>query len=185
VIPNEAETGDAWQAGQLGELVTGVLEPLIGKPFMELGRAADMMWIGFGDEVFAPTRRNPERRSARFRLHVSCPLRLDGATGVLIASSDIYRSAQNPDSREEFDWDKRGANLFDASVSAYWLSHRPGSSVVQSVSADAVGGLELGLSSGHAIKIFPSRSGAGEHWRYFEITGGEHFVVVPDFNKVS
>jgi hypothetical protein len=179
VIPDPVETTDAWRAGRLAELVRRVLEPLLGEPFMDLGRAADMVWMGFGDVVAAPTRRDPERRSARHRIHVSCPLRLDSRAAVLIASSDIYRPGQGRDESMPFEWDKPGANLFDASVAAFWAEHEPGSSVLESVDADAFGGLQLGLSSGHAIKIFPNRSGADEHWRYFEIDGGDHFVVLP------
>lgn len=182
VTPNDAETLDAWRAGRLHELVTRVLEPLIGEPFMDLGRAADMMWVGFGEEVLAPTQRNPDRRLARHRLHVSCPLRLDSVAAVLIASSDIYRRPRQPHSWVGFDdWDKPGANLFDASVAAYWLAHERGSALVDGISADPFGGLELRLSTGHAIRIFPNRSGVDEHWRYFDINNDDdHFVVVPN-----
>ena len=51
--------------------------------------------------------------------------------------------------------------------------------MLERVDADAFGGLQLGLSSGHAIRIFPNRSGANEHWRYFDLGGGDHFVVLP------
>lgn len=180
MIPDTAETIDAWRAGRLDELVTRVLEPLLGERFMKLGRAADMMWMGFGPEELAPTPRDPERRAARHRLHVSCPLRLDSDTGVLVASSDIYRSATDPDSFETFDWDVPGANLFDASVSAFWAEREPGSAVVDGVRADLFGGVELGLSTSHTIRIFPNRPGANEHWRYFETNADRHFVVVPD-----
>jgi len=184
VIPDSVETIDAWRAGRLAELVNRVLEPLIGEPFMSLGRAADMMWMGFGGEVFAPTRRNPERRAARHCIHVSCPLRLDSTVAVLIASSDIYRSNQDRGASERFaDWDKPGASLFDASVAAFWSKHKPGSAVVERVDADAFGGLQLGLPDGHTIRVFPNRSGAGEHWRYFELGGSDHFVVVPDIES--
>jgi hypothetical protein len=141
VIPDPVETIDAWRAGRLAELVNRVLEPLVGEPFMALGRAADMMWLGFGDVVFAPTPRAPDRRAARHAIHVSCPLRLDSSAAVLIASSDIYRPRQDRDKSTLFDWDKPGVNLFDASVAAFWSEHEPGSAVLERVDADAFGGL--------------------------------------------
>lgn len=141
-----------------------------------------MMWMGFGDVVLAPTPLDPERRLARHRIHVSCPLRLDSAAAVVLASSDIYRQPRQPNSGlGAGEWDKPGDNLFDISVAAYWRAHERGSALVDRVSADPFGGLQLRLSSGHAITIFPNRSGADEHWRYFEVNSSEdHFVVVPD-----
>lgn len=179
MIPGPVETTGAWRAGRLGELVNRVFEPLLGEPFMTLGRAGDMMWLGFGDVISAPTRRAPARRAARHAIHVSCPLRLDSTAAVLIASSDIYLPRKGQDESTPFEWDKPGANLFDASVAAFWSEHEPGSAVLERVDADAFGGLQLGLSGGHTIRIFPNRSGAEEHWRYFDLSVGDHFVVLP------
>jgi len=180
VLPDNVTLLSAWDAGRLGDLVTGVLERLVGEPFMEFGRAADMMWLGFGEEVPAPTRRDSARRCAKHRLHASCPLRLDLPTAVLVASSDIYVPAEPRESLESFEWDDPGANLFDVSVSAYWRENPPGSVVVEAVSADAVGGIQLGLSTGQSLTLFPSRSGLTEHWRYFGVNDEEHFVILPE-----
>jgi hypothetical protein len=179
-IPGPTETVEAWQAGRLDRLIADVLEPVIGEPFMNLGRAANLIWLGFGEEVDAPTRRDPERRTARHCLHASCPFRLDSNDAILIGASDIYRPAGEPDSIENFDWGQPGATLFDASVAAFWSEYEPGFAVLDGVSADPMGGLQLELSSGHTIRLFPSRSGPHEHWRYFPINGEAHFVVVPD-----
>jgi hypothetical protein len=179
-IPGAAETVAAWRAGVLDGLIADVLKPVIGEPFMDLGRAADLIWLGFGQKVGAPTRRNPERRIARHRLHASCPFRLDSNDAILVAAPDIYRPVGDPDSIENFEWDKPAANLFDASVAAFWSEHEPGFAVLDRVSSDPMGGLQLDLSSGHTIRIFPNRFGAREHWRYFPFDGERHFVVVPD-----
>jgi hypothetical protein len=179
-VPGRSETVAAWRAGLLDRLIADVLEPVIGEPFMDLGRAADLIWLGFGEKVGAPTRRDPERRTARHRLHVMCPFRLDSNDAILVAASDIYRPVGAADSIENFDWDKPGANLFDASVANFWSDHQPGFAVLDRVGSDTMGGLHLELSSGHTIRIFPNRSGTSEHWRYFAIDAEDHFVVVPD-----
>lgn len=134
--------------------------------------------MGFGGEVDAPTRRFPDRQMARHRLHLQCPFRLDSQTAVLTTAADIYRSATAPDSYEAFNWDIRGANIFDVAVAAFWAEHEPGSLVVEDLKADTYGGLELLLSNGYAIRVFPNRSGISEHWRYFLADEGPHFVVL-------
>jgi hypothetical protein len=83
VIPDPVETIDAWRAGRLAELVNRVLEPLLGEPFMALGRAADMMWLGFGDVVFAPTPRS--RSQGRTSRH---PRELPASTRFRCCRSD-------------------------------------------------------------------------------------------------
>ena len=105
-IPGSAETVEAWRAGLLDRLIADVLRPVIGEPFMDLGRAADLIWLGFGEKVDAPTRRDPERRTARHRLHVMCPFRLESNDAILVAASDIYRPVGAIDSIENFEWDK-------------------------------------------------------------------------------
>lgn len=64
-----------------------------------------------------------------------------------------------------------------------WSERGPGFAVVDAVKGDSFGGLELELSSGHSIKVFPHTSGPGEHWRYFEINSDYHFVVVPESDR--
>jgi NADPH:quinone reductase-like Zn-dependent oxidoreductase len=41
--PGAAETVAAWRAGLLDRLIDDVLKPVIGEPFMDLGRAADLI----------------------------------------------------------------------------------------------------------------------------------------------
>jgi hypothetical protein len=96
-IPGRAETVAAWRAGLLDRLIADVLKPVIGEPFMDLGRTADLIWPGFGEKVDAPTRRDRERRIARHRLHASCPFRLDSKDdAILVAASDIYHPVGDP-----------------------------------------------------------------------------------------
>jgi hypothetical protein len=53
---------------------------------------------------------------------------------------------------------------------------------VETVRADRYGGLEIQMTSGYALKVFPNFSRAREHWRFFDVTNADdrHFVVLPN-----
>lgn len=180
-IPSEDNVLDAWHRGVLDVLISETLKPIVGEPFVELGRAGDLIWIGFGEEVLSPTQRLPDRRLAHHRVHVRSPFRLDSASGAVLAAGDLFLAIDAPDDTPpDFDWDRHGANLFDARIAQFWRAHQPGSAVVEDVKGDPGGGLVMSLSDGTVLRIFPNRSGAVEHWRYFRAGDEAHFVVLPN-----
>ncbi len=171
---------EAWRGGRLGELVLTVLQPLVGERFADFGRAADMIWMGFGNQVAAPTERDPERRCARHRIHVSGLCRLDSQHAIVAASGDIHSAAVDGEDLDQFACSAPAANRFDVAVSEYWLRHEAALVTLTRVESDPLGTLALTLSNGHSITVFPDRASSYEHWRYFEIGAEQHFVVLPD-----
>lgn len=181
-LPSSREVVHAWHEGTLRTLIRAALRDTLRAPLVELGRAGDLIWLGFGEMVPSPTPRLPGRRGPRHRLHISCPFRLDASDGKgILAGGDIFQPASLSDGGPaNFDWDKPGANLYDATVESFWVEREPGSIVVEDIEADNAGGLTLALSKGYTIRCFPNRSGPAEHWRYFLLGGGEHFIVLPE-----
>lgn len=177
--------------GRLGPLVEQVLGELVGLPWRDLNRAADMPMLGFGELVSRGPLRprpdlDPERQAERERrwarpmarccLHVQCPLRIDGPTGPYVGAQDVYRAAEPP-----HDWidDERttfGATLFDRRVTELEAA-RPEGPHVTAVHADAGGGFVLDLTGGWTITVAPSSASTQEFWRYFYADGGPHFVL--------
>jgi hypothetical protein len=182
VPPTDQEVLDAWRQGRLGDVISNALDALVGEGLADLGRASDLLWMGFGEEVSAPGIKDPDRRMARHRLHVQCPWRLDGPDGPVLASRDMYSDPSGPSkTAEDFQWNRPGANLFDFAVEAFSKEHPAGSLVVESVVGDRAGGLDITLSRGFAWRMFPADSWACEHWRYFRAgEDGPHLVVLPE-----
>lgn len=194
-FPSDDDVLLARDQGRIGALIEGVLAELIGLPLRELHRAADMIVLGFGEEVLPSPlppyegsnfelrakmeKRNAEPR-ARCRLHVQCPFRLDSPSGPYLGGHDIYRDAQPPhEPMDDDSWTPFGSNLFDrrAAVDAAL----DGSELlVTKVSADAGGGFSMGLSEGWSIVVTPASAAIQEFWRYFHVSGDEHFVVFPE-----
>jgi hypothetical protein len=175
VLPDDTEVLEASERGQLGELVSRVLAALIGQPLADLGHAADLIWIGFGRIVSAPTTRDRNRTIAVHRLHIQCACRLDGPSGVVVGSEDLLDSSSGAGAQE------RETTLFRLRADAFLKEHSDAPIVCEGVkTADSSGGFSLRLSDGHALTVFPATSRIQEHWRYF--LAGEpsrHFVVLP------
>lgn len=194
-FPSDDEVLAARDQGRIGALVEGVLAELIGLPLRELHRAADMIVLGFGEDVLPSPlpphkgsnfelratmeKRNAEPR-ARSRLHVQCPFRLDSPSGPFLGGHDIYRGAEPPHDLLDGDsWTPFGSNLFDRRA-AEGAAIDGSELLVANVSADAGGGFSLSLSEGWSIVVTPASAAIQEFWRFFHVSGDEHFVVFPE-----
>ncbi len=193
-FPTDDELLRARSDGRVGVVVERVLNELIGLPWRDLGRAADLIWLGFGDDVHrrplppyggsdlqrrAEIERQRAQPLARHRLHLQCPFRVDTPEGPIVGSQDIYRNARAPhDWMDAGTWQAHGANLFDHRASELGLDPAPGQ-VVEAVSADAGGGFSIRLTDGWRIVVAPASATITEFWRYFHADGGDHFVLFP------
>ena len=109
-------------------MIEAALAPILGLPMRDMGRAADMAWLGFGDEIEVPdTRTGGTRALARYRLHLSRPFRLSGPGGAIAAAHDMYHARVNPGHEpDSFEWDRRGATWYDARVDEFCRPARSG-----------------------------------------------------------
>lgn len=56
--------------------IENVLSCLVGLPLESAGRAANIVWFGFGDLLTIKNRKGTERKVAEFALHVQCSWRI-------------------------------------------------------------------------------------------------------------
>jgi hypothetical protein len=118
-----------------------------------------------------------------FALHVQCPWRLVTTTQVLTGSTDYYEPAVEGEDVNLDDYQsgnlqrKRLQALFqtyDAETRS--LINQSDSLTVISLHADRFGGLDLELSGGVRLQVFPDGS-RGENWRFFSPGNDEsHFI---------
>ena len=125
------------------------------------------------------------RTVGQYALHVQCPWRIDGPEGIVTGRSDLWEHISGKTMTDEWEpgtddniQDVRISNLFggyDAKThshlnSSEWL-------VVERVQASDIGDLNVSLSGGYRLVLFPGGS-IGEAWRIFEPGRGvPHFVI--------
>jgi hypothetical protein len=146
------------------------MTPLVGMPLWDAGRAADLLWLAFGQRQTIQDFRGKPREVGEYALHVQCAWRFAQNEKVLVGNRDLYypRGYKNP--REEiprdFNWDVQGANRCDE-VLATLFAGGTKQFVVQRFETRQAGELALLLEGGLTLQIFPNDSLEGEHWRLF------------------
>jgi hypothetical protein len=164
------------------------LQRLVGLKLSRVARAADMRTLQFGKTVA----RVSGGVVGEYALHIQCPWRLDGATGVVTGSDDLYVPYEESDeSRESFDWEKVGDSLQDRVLrellkdydeNTKQLVNSTNVLTVDGVETDSAGGFCLRLSGGYRLLVFPDGT-RREAWRLFrpskdgDAPEEKHFVV--------
>lgn len=157
-----------------------VVGALIGLRLAVARRAATMCVFHFGQ-----MRERKGGTIGEYALHIQCPWRIDGPGGIITGRSDLWEHISGdlmPDEWEPSIVD----NVQDVQLSKLLGGYDPQTRshlntgdmlVVEQVRASEVGDLEIRLSSGYHLVLFPEGSG-GEAWRLFE-PGKDtpHFVV--------
>ena len=78
-----------------------------------------------------------------YALHVSCPWRLVGPEGLVVASGDLFAPADPLADLEDFERDAPGANWCDVRLQAFIAGTADAPLAVSVVSADELGSLRL------------------------------------------
>jgi len=153
------------------------LHYLVGLRLGHIGRASNLVWIGFGEYSTQDDGSGQARMLPEYALHVQCAWRLTQGAEPFLASQDIYVPNPTLVSDETFDWSKVGNSRFDQLVIEFLSSiHDP--LVVQAVKADEHGGIIISLSHEVEVQVFPDESRDVEVWRLLQFGGsGWHFVV--------
>jgi hypothetical protein len=123
--------------------------------------------------------------AGQYALHVQCPWRIDGPEGIVTDRSDLWEHISGKTMTDEWEpgiedniQDVRIGSLF-GSYDAKTHAHVNSSAglVVESVHASDIGDLNIRLSGGYRLILFPDGS-IGEAWRIFEPGKGvPHFVL--------
>jgi hypothetical protein len=150
---------------------------LVGKALWKCTRAGDMACFDFGALRTVPAFGGGTKEAGEYALHVQCPWRITQEGRFIVGSGDLHYPANHESGREipaKFDCD-RDPNLRDKLLSQMFEKQQ--TLVVREVCAAAAGAVNILLTDGIALDIFPHDSD-GEWWRLFE--PGEntrHFVA--------
>lgn len=172
---------------QIVEDIEIAFSPVIGLKLSAARNAGSMKVFHFGH-----LRPHPKGGTmGSYALHIQCPWRLTTPQKSVPGSSDYWYPA-DPD-LEDKGWkpDAIEPSLQEKRILAVLLGYDPDTKscvnitdllVVESVKADAFGGVELRMSGGYCLQIFPVTTDEdrdAEDWRFFELHG-VHFVLRPN-----
>jgi hypothetical protein len=155
-----------------------VLCVLNGLRLQKIGRAADMLWMHFGDLREAPSRRGGTRQVGEWSLHIQTSWRFTRRDRIIVGVLDLYASA---DDGSGYDWDRGGESRFDRIASSLNKSFQEDDIRVRQVFCDEVGSITLRLDTNLHFAVFPNFSSDypnREYWRFFRpATDDPHHVV--------
>ena len=160
--------------------IESVMSPLMGLPLWDAGRAADLLWLAFGQRRTIPDFQGKPKEVGEYALHVQCAWRFVQGEKVLVGNRDLYYPRGYRDTKEEipkeFNWDVQGANRCDEMLAVLFAGGAK-QYVIQRVEVGQAGELALLMESGLTLQIFPNDSLEGEHWRIFRPGSDERHSV--------
>lgn len=146
----------------LADQVKQRLEQLIGLKLARMALAADMRTLQFGNTIT----RAQGGVVGEYVLHIQCPWRIEGDSGVITGSGDLYVPYdKNEKLNEAFDW-TTGDNLQERILRQLLHGYDDNTKqivnstallVVEAVEVDLVGGFSLEMSRGYSLKVFPKQ----------------------------
>jgi hypothetical protein len=162
----------------LQDRINRALSPLIGLRLWGAARCLNLEMFAFGERTTRLNRTGEEVEVGEFALHVQCPWRIVGPTGLVVGSEDRkYPDDENAD-WEEFD--ANGPSRCEARMNEWLEEYAEAPLKVKRVESDHIGGFRLLLEHGFVLEVFPANSLRGEHsehWRFFRPSSEGHFVL--------
>lgn len=161
------------------------LHCLIGQRFWGAGRVLNLLTFQFGPRQVRSNHRGETSVVGTYALHVQCAWHLtDTRTQKIVVASGDRHEEPDDENREKqteeedvYAWPKAEQSLLDERLLRFFLQADQAPVFVQALQADEYGGLLIGLSSSHALTLFPNTS-ASECWRFFQPgTDRPHFVI--------
>ena len=152
-------------------------------PLWAANRAANLISLQFGDRHAARSGR--PREVGAYALHLQCPWRLSGTTGIITGSADVYVPRDDDVPESEVADLRPGSMLVDVALKRWVAAHETKPLQVQVVRVDRCGGFTLVLEQDFALEIFPDASSPPhvitEQWRLLQ-PGADadpaHFVLL-------
>ncbi|WP_086663056.1 hypothetical protein [Lentzea kentuckyensis] len=154
------------------------LAELVGERWRRVGRACDLVWLGFGPIREVTDQWGSARETSEYALHLQCGWRLCLGERRLTGSSDVYLPPSGWTGEGEFDWDVQGPNRFDVLAAKLRTSLEAEPVLVTSVEVTTAGSLTVHLSGGLRIEA-PRGDSGSEDWRFFRPYRDEDHVVMP------
>ena len=154
------------------------LSKVLGQPFLSIGRAGNLLWLCFGENIVVRDRNGNEKTKSTYALNIQCAWRVIKENKIIVASGDFYLPKTGMSGDDAVEWDKIRVNRFDEKIDELKKA-MVSEMIINGVLGDEIGGLCISFDSGIKLEIFPNDSLEDEFWRFIEFDGqnSEHFVV--------
>jgi len=164
------------------------LQVLLNLPLKRIGRAADLLWLQFGESREVPSRKGGTRRVGEWALHIQTPWNFVRDSRIIVGTRDLYyyseASSEFAEQGREFDWQKDGVSRFDRHATTLNQEFELTPPLVTRILCDSVGTFTLWLGENLTFSVFPncaSTSPDFEFWRLFQpAKETPHYVVATD-----
>ncbi len=186
---------EAWTEGLSYQIVRS-FAPIYGLKVSVARNAGDMKNFQFGAMTPHPTGKGTV---GQYALHIQCPWRIvteqqpwriPATDPMITGSGDWWEPAIKSDSFEWEGWNEHRStpslqeHLLEALFQHYDSETKSYVNVsdhlvVQQVEADDCGGLNIHLSGGFRLQVFPNGK-SGEHWRFFSPGTETPHVILAD-----
>ena len=154
------------------------LKVLLGLRLQEIGRAADMLWMAFGELRTMTTRTGQQREVGEWALHLQTPWRFSVGSTLLVGAKDIYTNWETGQFGEYLEI---GDSRFDRLANILNQRLKNMAHCTRSIACDGLGGFRLAFDDDLSFDAFSDMSHdhpENELWRLFEpATEKHHFVV--------
>ncbi|PKT71906.1 hypothetical protein CW362_16785 [Streptomyces populi] len=159
------------------EATRAALRELEGRPFTAIGRAATLVWLTFGDDVPWVDHRGEHTVHPEMSLHLQCRWRLLNGVSTVVQEGDLHAPGARAGARFEAGGEI-GTSRFDDRVKTVMQLVAADAPVVDHVRIGDEFDLQLMLSSGMSLEVFPAGRPEREDWRFLSPGEGRpHYVV--------
>ena len=160
--------------------INATLTKLLSQRMQEIGRAADMLWIGFGDDIIYVNLKGMSVVKSEYALHIQCNWEITDGNEVILDQGD-FNIPEDETPLELFDVEQFGNSKFDKMSVEFNTTIKANPTYVVSFDAYITGGFRLELSNNFMMRVYPSSPPEGESWRFL-MPGSdeEHLVVFED-----
>lgn len=158
--------------------IDSYLDVLVHKPLIHIGRASNMLIVGFGKFYNVIDAKGNTVEKSQFALHVQASWRITNRQkkDVLVASSDFYSPCSSIQWSNDFEWDVAGNNLFDEKIKEWSIINKD--IYVIEYRMNRWGDLLIIFSNGDGLEIFVNASDDSECWRLFEHNSDKEHLVM-------
>lgn len=152
---------------------------------VDLGRAADLLWLSFGRPVIITTLKGT-REVTEYALHLQCPWRFIKDNKIILGSSDIYEPNNSAyDHDPEWNWDEFERDISEQSVfcvNSMKIKEDLLPLTVKNVISHEGGDLKIEFNKNVVFEVFINGLKRIEYWRFidFKKESYAHYVVFDD-----